>query len=918
MDDALLVLIFLGICLTFFVGSILGIIAFSQVGKLRLEVTALRLKLLSLTEDDSLKKPAPKSAASVEKPATAPTPAAKPVSVPPLKPSEIPKPATPVRSANIKPTEEKAAALKAKQKPTKVKSVKAKRTFEETIGTQWTVWVGGLALLLGAVFLLRYTIEAGVFTPGMRIIMANLFGAGLLGAGEFLRRADPKIMGKMAAQAAAGTAYIPGILTAVGIFTLLGTIYAAYELYNFIGPVTAFALMGLTSLAGMALGLLHGPSLAALGLAASLATPLLIQTDNPNAYALYTYLLIVSFASLALAQLRQWGPLKIITFFGALGWAFLSLKATSAAGTFTAWTAYLAILFVLATITALKNKPLERPFTLDLKSTFDPVFALIWTAIAALAIFRAGEFNNFGNMQTYAALGASLILMLAGWKQPRLSGYILIGGVLAGIFINARAFMDEPLLHTFGALALLGGLFAWLCFSQQTKPLFNIKTQNRARLWSSFGAFGALTLLVLISEANSAAERPAATGLAVLTLINAGFAFASYRRSNGNTDSASIYALGAGLAYLFALIIPFDYEPVSLGLMAGIVLATLASVKLPIRMVRVIAAGFALLTAAHVLLIQIGGGDAVGERIILNALWLYLALPALLCAGCAWLLSKQKDDLWSEGLKALALTFTALFAVFQVRHIMNGGDLLASRLSMEELALQVLVGLSFTLGGSLIEPKKITPKSGLNQNLIPGLAVIVSVVTLAVFVLGLCFGKNPLFNGDVLVQGGLILNSLALAYLLPSLLLAGITILSNGKRPKAYVNGVAALSLASFMIYVTTMIRLIFSKFYQSKEYDPTLSLYYLPPEGFELYAISAAWLIIGIALLVAGLKAKRKDLRLASGIIITLTVLKAFLIDMATLEGVLRAMSFVVLGLILIVIGRAYQRILASEKKET
>ena len=109
------------------------------------------------------------------------------------------------------------------------------------------------------------------------------------------------------------------------------------------------------------------------------------------------------------------------------------------------------------------------------------------------------------------------------------------------------------------------------------------------------------------------------------------------------------------------------------------------------------------------------------------------------------------------------------------------------------------------------------------------------------------------------------------------------------------------------MLYVTGMIRKAFS--------GVELSIFDNPPEGFELYAMSAAWLVIGIALLVTGLKTRRKDLRLASGVIITLTVLKAFLIDMASLEGVLRAMSFVVLGLVLIVIGRAYQRMLASEK---
>lgn len=899
MDDSLLVLIFLGICLTFFVGSILGIIAFSQVNKLRIEVTALKLRLLALTENAAPNKHAVQATASAARTVPVKKPAA-----PPITTGEPVKASAP---ANIKPGKKKAAALKAKQKTVPSKPTKAQRTFEETIGTQWTVWVGGLALLLGAVFLLRYTIEAGFFTPAMRIIMASLFGVGLLGTGEFLRRIDPKVMGKMAASSAARAAYIPGILTAVGIFTLLGSIYAAYELYGFIGPITAFALMGATSLIGMALGLLHGPSLAALGLAASLATPLLIQTDEPNAYALYAYLLIVCFASLRLAHLRRWGPLKIVTLFGALGWVFISLSATSAAGTFAAWSAYTAILFTAATVIALKEKSLDRPFTIDFKSTFDPVFALIWTAIAALAIFRAGEYNDFEDMHYYAALGASLSLMLIGWRQNRHGGYILIGGLLAGLFISTRAFMDQPLLHTFGALALLGGLFVWLCFSQNSKPLFNIQARGRARLWSGFGAFAPLLVLVLISLSNTTAEHPAAIGLTVLTLVNAGFAFASHKRSNDGGISASQYALGAGLAYMFAVIIPFDFQPVSLGFMAGIVITALATVKLPIRMVRLITAGFALLTAAHVLLIQIAGGDAVGERIIFNALWLYLALPAFLCAACAWVLSKQKQDLWSEGIKALALTFTALFAVFQIRHIMNGGDLLAARLSLEELALQILVGLCFTLGGSLIEPKKITSKFGLNERFIPGLAMIVSVVTLAAFVIGLCFDKNPLLNNGITIQGGFVFNTLALAYLLPAFLLGGITALSKGKRPEAYIRGVAALSFTSFMIYVTAMIRKAFS--------GKDLSIFMNPPKSFELYAMSAAWLLIGVALLVAGLKAKRKDLRIASGVIITLTVLKAFLIDMATLEGVLRAMSFVVLGLILIVIGRTYQRILATEK---
>ncbi len=43
----------------------------------------------------------------------------------------------------------------------------------------------------------------------------------------------------------------------------------------------------------------------------------------------------------------------------------------------------------------------------------------------------------------------------------------------------------------------------------------------------------------------------------------------------------------------------------------------------------------------------------------------------------------------------------------------------------------------------------------------------------------------------------------------------------------------------------------------------------------------------------------------------IGLTIAKAFLIDMSTLTGVYRALSFICLGLVLVAIGWLYQRIL-------
>src|SRR5437868_12116072 len=39
--------------------------------------------------------------------------------------------------------------------------------FEERIGTRWVVWIGGLTLALRGLFLVRYSIEAGLLGPGV-------------------------------------------------------------------------------------------------------------------------------------------------------------------------------------------------------------------------------------------------------------------------------------------------------------------------------------------------------------------------------------------------------------------------------------------------------------------------------------------------------------------------------------------------------------------------------------------------------------------------------------------------------------------------------------------------------------------------------------------------------------------------------
>ncbi len=187
-------------------------------------------------------------------------------------------------------------------------------SLKERFGTQWVVWVGGIALVFGGFFLVRYSVEQGWLGPGMRVILGGVLALALIAVGEWTRRTEihTGVNGLPAAQ-------IPSILTAAGTAIAYADVYAAYALYDFIGPAVAFMLLGSVALGTLAAALLHGPALAGLGLVGAFVTPLIVSTEQPNYWALYLYLAVVTAAAFALARACLWRWLVITAVvFGAL------------------------------------------------------------------------------------------------------------------------------------------------------------------------------------------------------------------------------------------------------------------------------------------------------------------------------------------------------------------------------------------------------------------------------------------------------------------------------------------------------------------------------------------------------------------------------------------------------------------------
>ena len=316
----------------------------------------------------------------LSQPAAAPEsgPAA-PESAPPQQVTSVPYAS---RSAERAPAP---ASVPISPRPVAATEPSQKIGFEERFGTRWVVWVGGIALALGGIFLVRYSIEQGLVGPGVRIMLGGLLAAALIVAGEWQRRTERQL-----SFPGVRSANIPSVLTAAGTTVAYATIYAAYGLYGFLPPAAAFVLLGAVALATLAAALLHGPALGGLGIIGAYLAPMLVASEEPDYWALYIYLAVVNAAAFALARVRLWFWLALTALvLGALwSWPgtdpiYFSFVAALGAHVF-----YVVASFALAATFLIANLlygPTSAPGAMDRLSNFALSIYLFAATILVLA-----------------------------------------------------------------------------------------------------------------------------------------------------------------------------------------------------------------------------------------------------------------------------------------------------------------------------------------------------------------------------------------------------------------------------------------------------------------------------------------------------------------------------------------------------
>ena len=421
---------------------IMGLVAFFRTGSLRRRVTELEVRVLLLEKQ-------PPSVSTVS--ARADFPGEKPEISAAEFPLQAKPPEQPAGSEELEPErlEEEAetaqpiaASVSAAAPPSPPSAPAAPpRSLEETIGTRWVVWVGGLALGLGGLFLVRYSIEQGWFGPGARIVAGALFALALVAAGEWMRRRDLASPPPPAPEPAEGEPRpfpvpdIPSVLTAAGTLTAFGTVYAAHALYDMLGAAPAFVLLGLVGLATMAAAALHGPMLAGLGLVASFAAPALVSSGNPQPWPVVLYLVAAAGAAYGLARIRGWLWLAIVTAVGAGLWARLIMDlgghAPEAAAHLVFQTALAAVLVIIG----------------PHRNRGDEVEELDWLGtgiLAAFAVLSCELLTNGDNLGSARVPFAGVMLAIMGYAGLRIAP--AAAGVLTGAAVAVAALFGWPVL----------------------------------------------------------------------------------------------------------------------------------------------------------------------------------------------------------------------------------------------------------------------------------------------------------------------------------------------------------------------------------------------------------------------------------------------------------------------------------------
>lgn len=881
------------------VGWVLGVVGFFRAGNALVEIERLRAELRAAERRAIAREvaPAPAPAPAVEAPPFE-APAAERVAEPPQE-SPVLEEAAAAAFVEEPAATEPATTESALPEP----SVPEPPPYEpphparpqidiETLLTQrWGVWLGAVALLFAGIFLIRYAIDQGLLGPSTRCSLAAILGLVLLGAGEVLRRRPPSRPLPLRDQT-------PAALAAGGVAVLFGAAYGFGPYYDLVPLGVGFALLAGAAMAGLALSLVQGPLVAAVGIVGAFVTPALVQTDDPSLPGLYAYLFAVTAASLGVVRYTAWVWLGWATTIAAGIWVLIGASVATGAD------AWAPALFVPAA--AALNLALLPPAALETLVGR----RLAWIPFAVLGVaglLLCGSVDT--DMPRFGVLLLAPIACWAGRQRPALDrlpwlAALLALAVLAIWDLPAWVPTGEPIIADGRVQAVLPGAWA----PEAIRPLLSTsavvalffgavgfwleRSAARPLRWAALPAtVPVLVLALAYARVQQFQPDPiwALTGLVLSGLL---VGAATLARREDAVQRAGIHAAGAvaALALGCGMILSDHW----LSMTIALILPALAWIeeRVDLPPLRHVALAVASVLLARLLLNWYVLDYAFGSFPIVNGLLAAYFVPAACFGFAARQFARRGNDLPVAVLQGGAVALLTAGVAAEIHHWATGGRLDADSTSFLEGGLHV-----DALGVLMLAT--LRSNRGIAAPVLRWAWSIQGAMAMAGAVLLLLL--NPGFSDTVIGRLPL-LDDLLAAYAVP-VLLALVALKEPEMQPFApllrifaLVGGFVWLSLETRHLFHGSRIG------FDEHRFSPA-----------EVWCYSGVWLAYGAALMTAGIRQSARRLRLTALGMIGLVTLKVFLFDMGGLEGLWRVLSFLGLGLALIGLGAVYRRFVGA-----
>jgi uncharacterized membrane protein len=166
--------------------------------------------------------------------------------------------------------------------------------FERLFGGRVLAWIGGLATLLGVIFLMRSAVDSSWFTEEVRTLMAGFGSLLLLAVGLWLHERK-------------GQLEVARIAVAVAIPGLYATTVVASQVYDLIDPVIGLEAAALVGVLGVFIAVRWSSMLVgSVGMLGALAAPMLVGTETDGGSIAFVALALAASVGVLLWQRWNW------------------------------------------------------------------------------------------------------------------------------------------------------------------------------------------------------------------------------------------------------------------------------------------------------------------------------------------------------------------------------------------------------------------------------------------------------------------------------------------------------------------------------------------------------------------------------------------------------------------------------------